>query len=147
MGRRGFQQRVNGNVPHQDVLRFKPGVLAFPSPDVIESKVQAVCLRGLGGPQGDTKMANSLLPPEERNLTPDQVEALDKRRDLGHTFLVIAGQFAVIATILLLWVGQDLSYSPGWAHPMAYYFALAVGIIVVFGISGIVMRRGTPRID
>jgi hypothetical protein len=92
-------------------------------------------------------MANSLLPPEERNLTPDQVEALDKRRDLGHTFLVIAGQFAVIATILLLWVGQDLSYSPGWAHPIAYYFALAVGIIVVFGISGIVLRRGTPRID
>ena len=39
-------------------------------------------------------MANSLLPPEERNLTPDQVEALDKRRDLGHTLLVIAGQFA-----------------------------------------------------
>ena len=34
-------------------------------------------------------MANSLLPPEERNLTPDQVEALDKRRDLGHTFLVM----------------------------------------------------------
>ena len=70
-------------------------------------------------------MANSLLPPEERNLTPDQVEALDKRRDLGHTFLVIAGQFAVIATVLLLWVGQDLTYSPGWAHPMAYYFAIA----------------------
>jgi len=61
-------------------------------------------------------MANFLLPPEERNLTPDQVEALDKRRDLGHTFLVIAGQFAVIATILLLWIGQDLAYSPGWAH-------------------------------
>ena len=75
-------------------------------------------------------MANSLLPPEERNLTPDQVEALDKRRDLGHTFLVIAGQFAVIATFLLLWVGQDLTYSPGWAHPMAYYFAIAVAIIV-----------------
>ena len=52
-------------------------------------------------------MANPLLPPEERNLTPDQVEALDKRRDLGHTFLVIAGQFAVIATILLLWIGQE----------------------------------------
>jgi hypothetical protein len=72
-------------------------------------------------------MANSLLPPEERNLTPDQVEALDKRRDLGHTFLVIAGQFAVIATILLLWIGQDLAYSPGWAHPMFYYFALCAG--------------------
>ena len=92
-------------------------------------------------------MANTLLPPEERNLTPDQVEALDKRRDLGHTFLVIAGQFTVIATILLLWVGQDLSYSPGWAHPIAYYFVIAIGIILVLGISGMVLRKGTPRLD
>jgi hypothetical protein len=92
-------------------------------------------------------MANMLLPPEERNLTPNQVEALDKRRDLGHTLLVIAGQFAVIATVLLLWVGQDLSYSPGWNHPMAYYFAVALGIIAVCGISGYVLRSGTPRID
>ncbi len=92
-------------------------------------------------------MANSLLPPEERNLTPDQVEALDKRRDLGHTFLVIAGQFMVIATILLLWVGQDLTYSPGWAHPMAYYFVIALVLIVVFGIAGLLLRRGMPRID
>jgi hypothetical protein len=92
-------------------------------------------------------MANTLLPPEERFLTPDQVEALDKRRDLGHTFLVIAGQFAVIAAVLLLWVGQDLSYSPGWAHPMAYYFALALLIIVSFGIAGIILRQGTPRVD
>lgn len=92
-------------------------------------------------------MANSLLPLEERNLTPDQVEALDSRRDLGHTLLVIAGQFSVIAIVLLLWVGQDLTYSPGWAHPMAYYFAIAVGIILVCGIAGFTMRRGTPRID
>ena len=92
-------------------------------------------------------MANSLLPPEERNLTPDQVEALDKRRDLGHTFLVIAGQFAVIATILLLWVGQDLTYSPGWAHPMVYYFLIALALIAGFGIAGYLMRRGTPQID
>ena len=92
-------------------------------------------------------MANSLLPLEERSLTPDQVEALDKRRDLGHTFLVIAGQFTVIATILLLWIGQDLSYSPGWAHPMFYYFVIALIIITVFGLTGLVMRRGTPRID
>jgi hypothetical protein len=92
-------------------------------------------------------MANSLLPPEERNLTPDQVEALDKRRDLGHTLLVIAGQFTVIATVLLLWVGQDLTWSPGWAHPIAYYFAVALGIIAVCGVSGILLRRGTPRID
>jgi hypothetical protein len=92
-------------------------------------------------------MANTLLPPEERNLTPDQVEALDKRRDLGHTFLVIAGQFTVIATILLLWVGQDLTYSPGWAHPIAYYFAIVLVIITVFGVAGILLSRGTPRLD
>ena len=92
-------------------------------------------------------MANPLLPPEERNLTPDQVEALDNRRDLGHTFLVIAGQFAVIAAILLLWVGQDLTYSPGWAHPIAFYFAIALAIILVFGVTGYVLRKGTPRID
>ena len=92
-------------------------------------------------------MANSLLPPEERNLTPDQVEALDKRRELGHTLLVIAGQFSVIATVLLLWVGQDLSYSPGWAHPMAYYMAIALGIVFVCGVTGTVMRRGTRPLD
>ena len=92
-------------------------------------------------------MANPLLPPEERNLSPDQVEALDKRRDLGQTFLVIAGQFTVISMVLLLWVGQDLSYSPGWAHPMAYYFFLALGLVAAFGITGMVLRRGTPRID
>jgi hypothetical protein len=92
-------------------------------------------------------MANSRLPPEERNLTPDQVEALDKRRDLGHTFLVIAGQFSAIATVLLLWIGQDLAYSPGWAHPMFYYFLFALGIIAVFGITGLALRKGTPRLD
>jgi len=95
----------------------------------------------------EREMANNMLPPEERNLTPDQVEALDKRRDLGNTFLVIAGQFTVIATVLLLWVGQDLTYSPGWVHPMAYYFAIALGIIAVLGIVGLILRRGTPRID
>jgi hypothetical protein len=92
-------------------------------------------------------MANPLLPLEERNLTPDQVEALDKRRELGHTFLVIAGQFSVISTVLLLWVGQDLEYSPGWVHPMAYYFFIALGLIATFGITGMVLRRGTPRLD
>ncbi|HTB96157.1 MAG TPA: hypothetical protein VK716_04050 [Terracidiphilus sp.] len=92
-------------------------------------------------------MANSLLPAEERNLTPDQVEALDNRRDLGHTFLVIAGQFTVISVVLLLWVGQDLSYSPGWVHPMAYYFVIALCLVAGFGLTGLVLRRGTPRID
>ena len=92
-------------------------------------------------------MANTLLPLEERHLTPDEVEALDKRRDLGHTFLVMAGQFSVIATVLSLWAWQDLDYSPGWAHPMTYYFFLACILVVVFGISGLILRRGTPRID
>jgi len=92
-------------------------------------------------------MANTQLPPEERNLTPDQVEALDKRRDLGHTFLVIAGQFAVLATVLSLWAWQDLDYSPGWAHPMTYYFFLAIIMIGAFGLAGLVLRRGMPRID
>jgi hypothetical protein len=92
-------------------------------------------------------MANALLPLEERSLTPDQVEALDKRRALGHTFLVIAGQFTVMATILLLWVGQDLTYSPGWLHPMAFYFVIAIALISFFGVTGLALRRGTPRID
>ena len=92
-------------------------------------------------------MANSLLPLEERNLTPAQVEALDKRRDLGHTFLVIAGQFAVMATVLLLWVGQDLKYSPGWLKPMAFYFIIVLALIGFFGLTGLVLRRGMPRID
>jgi len=46
-----------------------------------------------------------------------------------------------------LWVGQDLAYSPGWAHPMAYYFAIALVIIAVCGVVGFLLRRGTPRID
>jgi len=92
-------------------------------------------------------MANTLLPVAERNLTPDQVEALDRRRDWGLTLQVIAGQFSVIATLLLLWVGQDLTYSPGWAHPMAYYMIVAVTIIVVCGGAGTYMRRGTQPLD
>jgi len=95
----------------------------------------------------ENAMANTLLPPEERNLTPEQVEALDKRRDLGHTFLVIAGQFSVLATVLSLWAWQDLNYSPGWAHPMTYYFFLAIILILGFGLSGLILRRGMPRID
>lgn len=92
-------------------------------------------------------MPNMLIPSAERSLTPDQVEALDKRRDLGHTFLVIAGQFVTIATVLLLWTGQDLQYSPGWDHPMAYYFFLALLMTAIFGVIGLVLRKGMPRID
>ncbi len=92
-------------------------------------------------------MANTSLPLAERNLTPSQVATLDRRREWGLTLQVIAGQFAVIATLLTLWVGQDLTYSPGWAHPMAYYFAIAVGIVFVCGTAGTLMRRGMRPID
>jgi hypothetical protein len=30
---------------------------------------------------------------------------------------------------------------------MAYYFFLAHGLNVAFGITGLVLRRGTPRLD
>lgn len=92
-------------------------------------------------------MANTLLPPQERNLTPDQVDALDRRRDWGLTLQVIAGQFAVISMVLSLWIGQDLTYSPGWTHPMFYYFVIAVTIVLVAGATGTIMRRGSTRID
>ena len=92
-------------------------------------------------------MANTLIPVNERNLNPDQVQALDKRREWGLTLQVIAGQFAVISCLLSLWIGQDLTYSPGWAHPMAYYFAVAITIVLVCGTTGTVLRRGTVPLD
>jgi len=93
-------------------------------------------------------MANLLLPPEERNLTPEQVEALDARRRRGHLFLVICFQMGIIATLILIaWALQDLTYSPGWAHPMFYYFVIAVTIVLVCGSVGTFMRRGTVPID
>jgi len=119
-----------------------PAALARAGQHVIESRVRVGGLGGrkLGLPNELEKetMANSLLPPEERNLTPDQVEALDKRRDLGHTFLVIAGQFAVIATVLLLWViaifnsrgVARLALRP-WRKMKNYGYALIAGTTVL----------------
>jgi hypothetical protein len=90
-------------------------------------------------------MANTLLPIEERNMTPTQVERLDKRRNRGFMLMVISGQFGIITTILLLWLVQDLTYSPGWAHPVAYYFAFAVLVSGLTGLSGAYLRRGAPE--
>jgi hypothetical protein len=90
-------------------------------------------------------MANLLIPAEERNLTPDQVELLDKRRTWGLTLQVIAGLFAVIGTVLWLWVGQDLTYSPGWIHPMFYYDAFAWTAAIVLAATGTAFRRGAPE--
>jgi hypothetical protein len=90
-------------------------------------------------------MANMLLAAEERNLTPHQVEQLDKRRNRGFLLMVIAGQFGIIATVLLLWLVQDLTYAPGWAHPVAYYFAFSVMVSGIAGLSGAYLRRGAPE--
>jgi hypothetical protein len=87
-------------------------------------------------------MANLSIPEAERNMTPAQVESLDKRRRKGLMFQVISGQFAFFAVLLLLWSGQDLTYSPGWIHPMFYYNALALVMAVIFGLYGTYLRRG-----
>ena len=90
-------------------------------------------------------MANTLLTPEERNLTPEQVELLDKRRRRGQLFLVICFQCIIISTLLSLWTGQDLTYSPGWVHPMAYWNAATLFGAVVFGLAGLRLRRGSTE--
>ena len=64
-------------------------------------------------------MANMLIPVEERNLTPQEVEALDRRRRRGQLFLVLCFQCIIVGTLVTLWSGQDLAYSPGWARPMS----------------------------
>jgi hypothetical protein len=90
-------------------------------------------------------MANLSIPAEERNLTPAEVEALDKRRQWGLVFQVIAGQFAFFAVLLTLWSGQDATYSPGWVHPMLYYNLLTGLLALIFGIYGTYLKRGRPE--
>ena len=51
-------------------------------------------------------MANMLIPAEERFLSPDEVEALDRRRRREHTLLVIGWQTLIIAIVLTLWRGR-----------------------------------------
>ncbi len=87
-------------------------------------------------------MANTLLPFDERNLTPDEVEALDRRRRRGQLYLVLSFQCIIVATLMLLWSGQDLTYSPGWVRPMFYWNALTGGAAIVFAIAGLRARRG-----
>jgi hypothetical protein len=88
-------------------------------------------------------MANTLLPPEERNLTPDEVEQLDRRRRRGQLCLVLCLQLLVVATLVTVWAGQDLTYSPGWMHPMAYWDGLLFLGAFIFGITGLRLRRGS----
>jgi hypothetical protein len=87
-------------------------------------------------------MANMLLPIEERNLTPDEVEALDRRRRRGQLCLIICLQCVIVSTLLTLWSGQDLTYSPGWVHPVFYWNVVTAAIALVSGIAGLRLRRG-----
>jgi hypothetical protein len=88
-------------------------------------------------------MANTLIPVEERSLTPDEVAALDRRRRRGQLFLVIAFQCLIVFTLVLLWAGQDATYSPGFARPMVYWDAVMFLLFAVFAIAGIRLRRGS----
>jgi TRAP-type C4-dicarboxylate transport system permease small subunit len=88
-------------------------------------------------------MANTLLPIEERNLTPQEVELLDRRRRRGQLFLVLCVQCLIVGALVSLWAGQDWTLSPGWTHPMVYWDAAMFGAALVFGVTGVRLRRGS----
>lgn len=87
-------------------------------------------------------MANMLIPVEERHLTPEQVDQIDRRRRRGQLLLVIGFQTFIIGTILTLWSGQDLTYSPGWIHPVAYWNAFLYLVSLTCFTIGLRLRRG-----
>ena len=87
-------------------------------------------------------ITNTVLPVEERTLTPHEIQALDQRRRQGQLFIVIAGQMLIISILVTLWSGQDLTYSPGWSHPMVYWDALLFIGSMMFLIRGLAKRRG-----
>jgi hypothetical protein len=87
-------------------------------------------------------MANTLIPIEERNLTPEQVSKLDARRRTGHFLIVMGFQTLVVSVILTVWSGQDLTYSPGWAHPVFYWNAITALTSFTCFVVGLKKRRG-----
>ncbi|QHS52003.1 hypothetical protein [Edaphobacter sp. 12200R-103] len=88
-------------------------------------------------------MANTLLPIEERNLTPDEVEHLDRRRRRGQLFLTIGFQCLIVFFLVTIWAGQDFTLSPGLAHPMVYWDALTGVLSIIFLVAGVRLRRGS----
>jgi hypothetical protein len=90
-------------------------------------------------------MPNMLIPIEERNLTPEEVEVLDARRRRGQLFLVISVQCLIIACLVTLWAGQDVTYSPGWVHPMFYWDTVLFTLSLIFGVTGVRLRRGSTE--
>lgn len=90
-------------------------------------------------------MANNLIPPEERTLTPDQVVRLDRRRRRGQLFLTICFQALILGMLVTLWAGQDATYSPGWHRPMVIWDAILFGLALFFGVAGLNLRRGSQE--
>jgi len=88
-------------------------------------------------------MANTLIPIEERTLSPEAVEALDRRRRRGQLCLVLCFQCLIIGSLVTLWAGQDLAYSPGLARPMFYWDAILFTLAAVWGVAGVRLRRGS----
>lgn len=87
-------------------------------------------------------MANTLLPLAERSLSPEEVDRLDARRRRGQLLLTICFQSIIVSTLLLLWTGQDLYYSPGWIKPMFFLNSFTVLIAIMSGLAGLRLRRG-----
>ena len=90
-------------------------------------------------------MANTLIPIEERSLSPEQVEHLDRRRRRGQLFLTICGQLTLMSLLLLLWSGQDATYSPGWHKPMVIWNSITATLALFFFLAGISLRRGSTE--
>jgi hypothetical protein len=88
-------------------------------------------------------MANTLIPVEERSLTPDEVAQLDKRRRRGQMFLIIGLQCLLVSALLLLFSGQDSTYSPGWIHPMLYWNLTTFTLSLLFIATGVTLKRGS----
>lgn len=88
-------------------------------------------------------MANTLIPVAERNLTPREVELLDRRRRRGQLYLVICFQCLIVGTLVTIWAGQDATYSPGMHRPMVLWDAIMFIAAFVFAVLGISLRRGS----
>ena len=87
-------------------------------------------------------MANTLIPVAERTLTPHDVDLLDRRRRRGHLMLTIGLQMLVVTTLVgVLWVGQDLTHSPGWSHPLFYWSCLTGTASIVCFLWVLALRR------
>jgi hypothetical protein len=88
-------------------------------------------------------MSHAVTIVSERNLTPEEVDLLDKRRRRGHLLLIIGLQTAVVTILVsVLWVGQDLTHSPGWLHPMFYWACITGTASIVSFLWGMSLRRG-----